>query len=190
MKRLIVLFSLLISSFASAGILIEPQLGYILSNKVNGTANLVNGATTATLDADSKATGVEYGARLGYSMLGFMGGLNFGKVSGKITDNTDGSKDDYKGTNLGAFVGYSAPILVRAWFAYNFSSKADIGADSVKGKSTEFGIGYTGLPFLSINFIYRMYDMDEITASGTTYSASGYKPKEMELAISAPFNLF
>lgn len=188
MKILVTLTTLLFTTIASAGILIEPQLGYVLSNKFQGTATL-SGPANGTLTSDYKATGPEFGARLGYQVLGFMAGLNYGHISGKAK-NASGTKDDIKGNNLGVFAGFNAPILVRGWIAYNFSSKADIGTVTTKGKSTEFGLGFTGLPFLSMNIIYRMYDFDKVTTGGTTYTASGFKPKEFELAISAPFNLF
>ena len=198
MKRLIVLFSLLISSFASAGILIEPQLGYIISSKFSGTTTVNSG----NFSANDSYSGMTYGGRLGYQMLGVMGGINYHHMSGTGTDKTvtpnveyDTSRDD-----LGVFIGYNAPILVRAWFAYNFSAKLNVDqtttqtnkGDYLKGTSTEFGIGYAGLPFLSINFIYRMYDFTKYHDSTVpaTYSASNNKPKDIELAISAPFNLF
>ncbi|MGZ3787533.1 MAG: hypothetical protein ACXVLQ_03375 [Bacteriovorax sp.] len=188
MKIFVSLTTLLFATIASAGVLVEPQLGYVLSNKFNGTVSL-SGPLTATSTSDYKATGVEYGARLGYQVMGFMGGLNYGHMSG-TSKNANGTKDDIKGNNLGVFAGFNAPILVRGWIAYNFSSKADVGSDKFKGHSTEIGLGFTGLPFLSVNAIYRMYNYTELTTRGQTYTASGLEPKEIELAISAPFNLF
>ncbi len=188
MKIFITLATLLFTTLASAGILIEPQFGYILSNKYSGTIGL-SGPSSITLPADYKSTGPEYGARLGYQVLGLMGGLNYGHSTGK-SKNSDGTTDDLKATNIGAFVGYSAPILVRAWLAYNFSSKTTIDTSSIKGNSTELGLGFTGIPFLSVNFIYRMYKYTEITDLGSTWTATNFNPKEIELAISAPFNLF
>lgn len=190
MKVLVTLTTLLFTTIASAGILIEPQVGYVISNKFSGTANITtSGGTAGTLALDYKATGVEYGGRVGYQVLGFMAGVNYGHMSG-TSKNADGSKDDIKGTNLGAFIGFKAPILVRGWVAYNFSSKADLGDSELDGKSTEIGLGFTGLPFLSVNAIYRMYDYTEIKSSGSTFAASGLKPKEIALAVSLPLNLF
>lgn len=189
MKNILVLLAIVFSSVASAGILIEPQLGYVLSNKFAGTMTY-SGPASGSMAIDEKTTGVGYGARLGYSMLGFMTGLNYGHLSGKSTDNTDGSKDDVKGTNLGVFVGYNAPVLFRAWLAYNFSAKSEISTSTFKGSSTEVGLGFKGMPFLSINFIYRMYDFTKMNSNSMDFTVSNFKPKEMELAVSAPFNLF
>jgi len=189
MKIFITLAILLATTVASAGILIEPQLGYILSNKYSGTIGLTSPSFTGTTTANYKSTGPDYGARLGYEVLGFMSGLNYVHSSGK-SKNSDGTTDDLKSTNIGVFVGYKAPILFRAWLAYNFSSKTTIKTNDIKGNSTEIGLGFTGLPFLSINAIYRMYKYTELTNAGVTYTASNYTPKEIELAISVPFNLF
>jgi hypothetical protein len=184
MKALIAITTILFTSIASAGLLIEPQVGYVLSNKFTGT-NALTG--TASGNGDYKTNGPEYGARLGFQFVGLMTGLNYSHVSG-TAKNSSGTSGDYKANNVGLFVGFNAPILVRGWIAYNFSSKADIGSGTAKGKSTEFGVGFTGLPFLSVNAIYRMYDFDDVTAGGKTYT--GFKPNEVELAVSAPFNLF
>jgi hypothetical protein len=189
MKVFIALAILLTTTVASAGILIEPQVGYILSNKYSGTVGLTSGSLVGSTTGDYKSTGPEYGARVGYQVLGFMTGLNYGHSSGK-SKNSDGTTDDLKSTNIGAFIGYKAPILFRAWLAYNFSTKTSLDTNDLKGNSTEIGLGYTGLPFLSINAIYRMYKYTEVTNAGVTYTATNYNPTEIELAISAPFSLF
>ena len=188
MKILTMLISFLFIKAASAGILIEPQLGYILSSKYSGTATL-SGPAAGTLTANYSASMPEYGARLGYQSFGFMTGLNYGSssASSKTIGSTTGS---LKTTNLGAFVGYNAPLLLRAWLAYNFSAKTTIGTSEFKGSSTELGVGFTGVPFLSFNLIYRMYDYTKVTMSGLTFTATNFTPKEIEFAISAPFNLF
>ena len=188
MKFLTVLMSLLFITSASAGILIEPQIGYILSSKFDGTATL-SGPGAGTLTANYKSSGPEYGGRLGYQAMGLMGGLTYGHSS--FSSNSIGQSTGTLTTNnMGAFVGYNAPILLRAWLAYNFSAKSSLPSTELEGNSKEIGIGFTGLPFLSVNFIYRMYDFTKFTTSGTTYTATNFNPKEMELAISAPFNLF
>lgn len=189
MKFLMTLFIFISSPFVSAGILLEPQVGYVFSSKFQGTMSY-SGPATGTTALDEKTTGIEYGGRLGYSSFGFMGGLNYGKISGTSKDGTDGSKDDVKGSNLGVFVGYNAPVLFRAWLAYNFSSKVDVASSSFEGKSTEVGVGFKALPMISLNFIYRMYDYDKLKSSGMEFTTSNFKPKEMELSVSAPFNLF
>ncbi len=190
MKIFITISLFLFSFLSNAGILIEPQLGYIFSSKsTSGTLNLTAANATGTLDSNYKAKGLDYGARLGYQFFGLMSGVTYSKTSMKIDEVSSGS-DTYKLTNMGLFLGYDAPILVRVWGAYLLSAKGNLGDAGVKGKGTEFGLGYKGLPFLSLNFIYRTYDFTEVTSSGYTFSTSGFKPKEMELAVSLPFNLF
>jgi hypothetical protein len=178
MKILITITTLLFTSLASAGILIEPQLGYAFSHKLKQTVTITLGNASGTVNADSSGTALEVGGRFGYQAFGLMLGGSYMK----------GFSD--KGSNLGAFVGYSAPILLRAWAGYNFDSKVNYGSDAATGKSIEFGVGYTALPLLSLNFVYRKYDMDKLTHLGVTYNTSGVTPTELMIAISAPFNLF
>ena len=166
MKLLTTLISLIFMTTASAGILVEPQVGYILSSKYTGTIGL-SGPATGTIAANLDSKGPEFGARLGYQAMGLMGGLNFGKANGS-SNKVGSSSGTLKTTNLGAFVGFNAPILLRAWFAYNFSAKTTVLSDEFKGNSKELGLGFTGVPFLSFNLIYRMYDYNKITISGVT----------------------
>lgn len=193
----LLLLSILFIQTASAGILIEPQLGYIVSGKGDYTDSGVK--------VSGKYNGVQYGARLGYQVLGLMGGLSY-QAATYTTSLTcalctpTSAKVDYKQDAFGVFVGYNAPILIRAWIGYNFSVKETsstsntyvTNGDWSKGHSTELGVGFTGLPFLSVNVIYRMLSYTKVYDNNTktTSSVSGNSPKEIALAVSAPFNLF
>lgn len=197
MKKLLLAVTMLFATSSFAGILIEPQLGYSLGGGYSGSYT-ISGVGSA--NTNFTYSGVSLGGRLGYQMLGLMTGLNYAMTSGTSTckscsPNVD---VDYSKNDLGVFVGYNFPILLRAWVAYNFSSKMtfnqNVGSfhdgDYYKGKSTEIGVGFTGFPFLSINAIYRMHDLDESKSGSSTYTLSGLKPTDITLAVSAPFNLF
>jgi hypothetical protein len=63
--------------------------------------------------------------------------------------------------------------------------------DYSKGKATEIGIGFTPLPLVSLNLIYKMFDYDEgyDAVNRTTSTLTNYDPKEIQLAVSVPFNI-
>lgn len=196
MNLILGLVLLMLTQLASAGLLVEPQLGYVLSNSFKGSAKF----NSVDSNIDTSGSGVLFGGRLGGQFLGVMAGLNYDHMTGtsECKSCSPAEDQDISSTNLGVFVGYNAPILVRAWLAYNFSSKLTFENDTnsvdkgdyYKGKSTQIGVGFTGLPIVSLNFIYTMYDYDEGKIAGTTYSMSGLEPKEYALSISAPFNFF
>ena len=76
---------------------------------------------------------------------------------------------------MGAFVGYDFPILVRAWATYFFdvTYSPETGSD-LTATGTSFGVGFTGLPFVSLNAEYRMlsFDDSELDSSEVFLSAS------------------
>jgi hypothetical protein len=191
-NRFFILLALFAANISVAGVLIEPQLGYTLSGSKSGS---FGGSTIST-----KASGVEYGARLGYQFLGVMGGFNY-QHAGLSVDSvyqSVSSSDKFKKDSLGVFIGFNAPILIRAWLGYNFSEKItststttnfDSG-DYFKGNSTELGIGFTGIPFLSMNLIYKMDNYTTAHTVSPSADASGsMKPTEIIFAVSAPFDI-
>ncbi len=161
---------------ANASLLIEPHLGY----NIYGNADYQS--------ASIKYNGAQYGARLGGQYLGLMGGFDYTHSS--FTYKTTGAADSDKTRNqFGVFVGYNLPVFVRAWFGYYFSDKLTTTSNSswIKGNGTELGLGFTGIPFLSINLQYRMSTYDETSTGGAL--TPNAKPKEFVLGVSAPFTL-
>lgn len=150
MKKLFIAAAIAIfgASQASAGIMIEPYLGY------------ETGKVKSAGTPDDDYTGTIFGARLGYSMVGLMFGVDY--MTGSGTVESTGGDTDIKPADLGVFVGYEFPVMFRAYFSYFFDSKASIDGATVdfEGGATRFGVGFTGLPFVSINLemITRTYD--------------------------------
>jgi len=146
--------------------------------------------------ADVSYHGPEYGARLGGQWLGFMAGLDYAHstFTTKATALGTSVEVDKKRDLLGVFVGYNLPIMFRAWATYYFSGKTtntetvgtNLNGNYTKGNGTEIGVGFTGLPFLSINLQYRMSTQDE-TQSGALNPE--LKTKEFLIGVSAPFTL-
>lgn len=155
---------------ANASLLIEPYFGANLAGKITKSGY------------DEKFTGTAMGARLGYQNLGFMMGLNFHKTELDVTK----SDDNIKYTSYGAFLGYNFPALVRIWGEMIFSGSGDWGSsndvDSMGGY--RLGVGFTALPFVSINF--------EINKPKIDFKTSGKKDYELDsylLSISLPINI-
>ena len=138
-------FSVFAAGQAQAGIYIEPFIGY----------------ETGETEENDDYTGVGFGARLGYQMLGLAFGAEYAS-SGLTIKYTDGSADqDADTTDLGLFVSYQFPILFRVFATYFLDSTAEAGAAEFTGNGgTRLGVGYTGLPFVVINFemLNRKYD--------------------------------
>jgi len=191
-----ILFSLLLTS-AQASFLIEPYLGFSIAG-----------------DGDTQVAGANYdlsyssptiGARAGYQMLGFMAGIDYSMQTFDLESKSGNTtrKDGFKKNQLGVFVGYELPILLRAWATYylsagldgddapatgqNFSSNDEFSG----GSGYALGVGFTGLPFVSINLEYRQLSYDKFERS--TNSLVGYGEdadlSEVMLSVSLPLNL-
>lgn len=161
---------------ASAALLLEPHLGFNLGS--SGDGDSYNGA--------------QLGMRVGYQQLGLMAGLDFTRS----TFDQDQSVNSVNVSNAmernewGVFVGYNLPILVRAWAAYYFSNttKGTTSNIEMSGNTTELGVGFTALPFLSLNLMYRMINLDEYKYAGTT-STIDRSNQEFVLGVSLPLTL-
>lgn len=184
MKKLLV--ACLLTVTASAGFLVEPYLGFgFTSGDFKGNDNT---------SYDISTSGVTMGARVGYTMLGFMGGLDYSMATESEWEFEASSTDKYdiKRSNLGVFAGYELPILLRAWVGYDFMSKAegdsDDGALSFEGGATKFGVGFTGLPFVSLNLEYKMFSYDD-NKLGSTKLTNKLEVNEVLLSVSLPLDL-
>ncbi len=163
-------------STANAGLLLEPYLGYYAGKWEQGGGN-------------EKFSGAGFGARVGYKhVLGPMFGLDY--MTGKFEDKGD-LKADLTPQQLGAFVGFEFPILLRVYAAYNFSDKLKFKSDYRSGtyegdSGIKLGVGFTALPLLSINVEYVASSYDEFRGSATS---PDFETKYYGLSVSLPFDL-
>jgi len=198
-KKLVLGVCLLLPNIQTlhAALLIEPYLGYSLGG---GGETGVNTSTYI-----HEYSGLNLGVRFGYILpLGPMFGLDYSFATHDL-DSTLGNasfSDEIKKKQWGLFVGFNLPVLVRVWGTYFFSAGFD-GQDQEKnnqlynendaiksGSGYALGIGYTGLPFLSINFEYRTFEYDTLLieeAEATNYN--GTDLNEFLLSVSTPINL-
>lgn len=143
MKKLMAVCALVLgfASVSQAGVLIEPYLGYEMGK---------------TKDfSEGKYDGTQMGLRLAYKTpvmlwLGVDG--TFG-VSGKVKPDV-GTEEDATRTTMYGVVGIDLPILLRGWVGYSFSDEVKVDSGKFKGSGYKVGLGFTGLPFVSLNFEY------------------------------------
>lgn len=195
---LLAVFTILFSFEARAGLLLEPYVGFSLSGDMEQAAKGANSKI------EGEHGGLTLGGRLGFQSLGLMVGLQYDLGLSTELDSKQGTataKDDIKRTHIGAFVGYNFPVMVRAWGTYYFSSKvegdeaptADITGDVIdstqtwKGNGYALGVGFTGLPIVSLNLEYRSYEYDEIEDAGADLKLDpSVEASEIMISVSAP----
>lgn len=206
--RKLLLLLLLLPQLAWAGFHVEPYLGYSFGESLSQK----RGAQEFEWDSSY----VDLGARLGYGMLGLSFGLDYNMTPGTRTfdqtaPSTGTGLNEWTGSNMGVFVAYELPILLRVWGSYYFNSKLELDTDKdndgtnevgdeYSGSGMELGVGFTGLPFVSINLQYRMNSYDEFknVSAGTTVNypntVAGSTTEELKtnsilLSVSVPLDL-
>lgn len=172
----IALVTLLGGASAHAGLLLEPYAGYYSSTLKQTGAK------------DIKATGLGYGARVGFEKMGFMAGIDY--MTGAMTDDMT-PKDDVTPTDIGLFVGYDFPILLRIWGEYDFTHEAKLKSSSVSGtekggSAIKVGAGFSVLPLLSINLEYQTGTYTKWNSTSLTNDVTS---NTIGLSVSVPFNL-
>lgn len=163
---------------ANASFLVDPYIGYAI-----GQMELEQSGVTA----EYTQTGSMMGARVGWQSFGLMLGADVGYAPTLTRELTlaalggiKGTEDEFSGTYMGAFVGYDFPILLRAWATYFFDiTYSPESGNDVKATGTSFGVGFSGLPFVSLNAEYRMLSYDD----------SELENSELFLSVSLPLTL-
>lgn len=171
-----ILFALIVAMVANAaqaGFLIDPYIG------LGQTKTIFDIGSSDDSESDSSTV---LGSRVGYSFILVSAGIDYQIMNGKDTNDEDVSSN-----NLSAFVGVDLPILFRFWAEYFLSSStdADFGSVDVSFKDGYgVGIGFTGLPFVSINLELETlnYDLEFGSVEGE------YSVASTILSVSMPFD--
>ena len=184
MKRLLAIVtfvaaSLALTSPAHAGLLIEPSLGYAFIGEAEGDGS------------KDDLSGLAYGARFGVTSLGFMVGAEYMGTQFKV-DVAGNPK--LNSTNLGIFAGYNFPILLRAYATYFFYNQAEFGDTTtidLRGNGLKLGVGYKGLPFVSLNLEYLMQTYKEARVGGSPWAdlSTDVKANTLMFTVSLPFSI-
>jgi hypothetical protein len=180
----------LTTTVSHAGLLVEPVIGYNLGTSLDTELPLGLGKK------DYKGSGVGYGGRLGFQKLGLQLGVDYFKSSLSMTsDDFDGNvdMDEWAG-----FVGYEFPILIRVYAGYIFSATGDGRMQGLSGLANaklkledgtgyKLGVGFTGLPFVDINFEIRRGTFTDAKIGSVGIDDVDYQT--YMIGASLPFNL-
>lgn len=166
-KLLLIMLSILVGLKAHAGFYLDPYIGY-------GTISLTSDVPN---DDDEDQSGTFIGSKVGYKFTLFSAGLD---VSG-------GTTQDLSRTNTAVFVGFDLPILFRFYGEYILTSDLDNDNNKLNfdyQNGYVLGVGFTGLPFVSLNFEYNN-TVYETKVLGSTYDidTEGYL-----LSVSLPLD--
>lgn len=152
MKKLLAVLTAVMgfASVSQADIMIEPYLGYEMGTFGGGT--------------EGKLDGTQMGLRLAYAtpVMLWLGVDGTTTVSATFKPEV-GANEGSKRTSLYAVAGVDLPILLRGWVGYGFSNelKGD-ESDKLTGTSMKVGVGFTGLPFVSLNLEYLKETFNEV----------------------------
>ncbi len=174
---------------AKAGLLLEPYLGY-----QGGTLKT---SITGGGSEDFNFYGATLGGRVGLTLPLLFFGADYSLVAGgKVTGN--GQNADASQSQLFLVGGIAIPLL-RAWLGYglmnDLSAKFSGGEMKFKGDALKLGVGFTGLPFVAINFEYIMNDYKKLSTVGGEGSIGGsnyyssVKMNSLLVSVSLPFDL-
>lgn len=172
MRLVLVLALTMVANAAQAGFMIDPYIGLGQSKSTLDVAN----------DQEETSGSSVVGSRLGYSFILFSGGIDY-----QIMKTEDSNEEDATLNNLSAFVGVDLPILFRFWAEYFLSSNLDSdtnGVDFAFKDGYGLGIGFTGLPFVSLNLEIEALNFDA-EVGGTDFD---YSVASTILSVSMPFD--
>lgn len=143
---LFILMSFFTLKSAQASILVEPYLGYTMSDYETGSSSY-------------DANGLVYGARLGYELplLWFALDYMMSDQTVELSPDEDGSAQ-----RMGVVAGVTVPLGIRAWLGYYFSDKFEFDEGSeFEGSGFKVGVGFRLIPMLHMNFEYLSSTYDE-----------------------------
>jgi len=169
-----------------ASVLVEPYLG--LSIGAQGKTR-INSATY-----DYSFSSATYGGRVGYEYLGVMAGIDYSHqdfTMVRVGPGRSTTKPNASRNQVGIFVGYDFPFLLRGWATYFLGGQMDLGSEKFSnGRGLELGLGFKALPFLSFNLSLRNIEYYKYTTTTpATYGSNKLKISEVIFAASIPLTI-
>ncbi len=179
MKYLFLLLAFI--STAHAALLIEPVVGYNYGTKLDFEDS----------ETYSGGNGVSAGGRLGFQKLGFQLGIDY--LNSAIGMDNKNFDKKVKMNEWAGFVGFEFPILFRVYGGLIFAGSGEtmLNNDDIelqKLSGAKAGVGFTGLPFIDINFEYRRGTFSELRENGVK-EESETKYQSLLMSLSLPFTL-
>ena len=211
MKLGLLITAILFSQMASAGILIEPYAG-VSQNTFTGT----DSESLGSGDSSGKSAPTIVGGRLGYKFAMFWAALDYNSATGKFKSSASAADEGNLGGEHNMLksqswldVGFDFPIMLRGWVGMG-STNTNIMIDrdavsgvwsdfTLKGSSTKVGLGFSGIPFMSINVEYVMTSYSKADTSSNFAAIEGkdkdisfyfkeFKDNAINITVSAPFD--
>jgi len=194
MKKFLLALIFTFSATANAGFMIEPYAGFALGGAFD---------QQATPPTTGEYSGVQFGGRAGLTFMGLMGGVSYNMATEtdiEFKQLTTTATNKATRSDLGLFVGYELPIMLRVWGTYYLDSKVEGSSntgttfidstETWKGSGYGLGVGFTFLPFVSLNLEYRNFEYDEEDDSDSTPVTSAINPvlsgNEIFVSVSLP----
>lgn len=137
------------SEISGSDFILEPYIGY------------ESGYLTQTGIPEIKSSGVNFGSRVGYKVLGVGIGIDY--MIGSEDSEQSGIKSDYKPLDYGLFFGFKSWAGINIYGSYFLSSKAKLqssdNSSDFEGTGLKFGMGWRWLSFIEFNLeaILRTY---------------------------------
>ena len=193
---LVFLFFLIFPVITNSQGIVEPYLGY----RMTGNGNLIsesNGYTT-----QYQYNGLLYGFRGGFTLIGFMGGLDYSNSKFNLItkDTMSGvsttANDPVTKRDLGLFGGFNFNIA-RVWGTLWLDSDINYNSGTNEGKELDgsghgLGVGLSVIPLLAINLEYRHFQFDSYQNSGSDskdgLGTNAFKVDEILFSISIPLS--
>lgn len=174
MKKLLCLIFLCSSAYGS--FLFEPYGGTTFSG------------TLEESNTDALFTGASFGAKLGVQYTYFFAGFDYriGRFSVDAKeDDTTLEDDTLNNEQYFLFVGYEFPMWFRAWGGLALGGYASSNDRKFReGNGALVGLGYKGLPWVSVNLEYVTWGYDKVDPG----SDSDLKGQHFLFSLSLPIN--
>lgn len=143
---------------------------------------------------EGELTGNQIGGRIGFKNLGFSLGLDARRSSFELeADNSSGGGNDYTGNQVGFFVGYEFPILLRVWANYIFTGQAtdddDDDFEISEANGFNLGAGFKILPLISLNIEYFNLNYDKVENGSSSTSNLDIESSGLILGVSIPLSI-
>jgi len=192
---------------AEAYVYLEPFLGYGIGSQ----SHPYIGVDDTIQNGESKAYGTSFGVRLGGQMDSWVAGVDLARSSyhfnistpdvlvstlaanGSLTENQFSTKE------YAVFVSYLFPAIFRVWIAYSFSNTFTQNKGTVaqgrgeirSGAGYKFGVGWMPHDFFSVNFEFKVVNLDTLEKSGQMYSTieEARTAYILQFSLSTPINI-
>lgn len=184
-RRVIILT--VFASPAWAGLYLEPYVGYEFGT---GKGDIVV-QSVGTVVVDEKDAGAAFGAKVGYSVLGFAFGADYmsARLTGKDQTTPPDPDSKWKSTDIGLFAQFSLPMLLKFSATYFLSTKLKEDDTELTGSGFKLGVGFTMLPLISINLDMINNTYDDSKISGVVVTSTDVTLKTLMLSVSLPLDL-